>query len=161
MRKSRLKTLISLQKSLERDEVLIVSAGLDMKERCISSIMTPLSKTYTLGSDTPLDTTLRHELWASGFNQIPVHAPGDVTKLIGVLSTKDLIIDNIGGLRMVKDLNLAPLPVVSPELNCLEMLKFFRAEKKRMVLVTECGAVNGRALGIITRSNLTENLIKG
>jgi metal transporter CNNM len=160
LRKSRLKTLISLQKSLESDEVILVSAALDLKEQWVSSIMTPISHTFMLGGDVLLNDLVRHDVWASGYNQIPVHAPGDATKFIGVLSTKDLIIDQVEERQAVKELNLAPLPVMSPDLNCLEILEFFRGGKKQMVLVTECGTVNGRALGIITRSSVIENLIK-
>jgi len=158
--KNRLKALISLQKCLTIDEVAIVSAALNLRESWISSVMTPLAHTFTLGGDAQLNDLLRHKIWASGYNQIPVHAPGDATKFLGVLSTKDLILYPAREGQMVQDLNLAPLPVVSPDLNCLDMLKFSRGEKRQMLLVTECGTVNGRVLGIITRNNIIENLIE-
>jgi metal transporter CNNM len=157
--KRRLKTLISLQKSLSEEEVTIVSAALDLKETQVSSIMTPLSHIFALGSEVQLNDLLRHKLWASGFNQIPVHAPGDPTKFVGVVFAKDLIINESGQIATVKEMNIAHLPVVSPDLSCLDMLKFFRSGMSRMVLVTECGTNGGRAIGIITIRNVIENLI--
>jgi metal transporter CNNM len=96
---------------------------------------------------------------ASRYNCIPVHAPGNATKFIGVLLVKELIINAFEGAATIRELNLAHLPVIAPELSCLDILNFFRGRKSHVVLVTECGTSKGQAIGILTLEDITQKLI--
>lgn len=59
-KKSGLKTLVTLHRTmgverLNQDEVTIIGAVLDLKEKPVSSIMTPMDRVYTMSADTILD----------------------------------------------------------------------------------------------------------
>jgi len=60
----------------------------------------------------------------------------------------------------VKQLNLTHLPVVASDISCLDVLRFFRSGKSEMVMVTDCGTSNGRAVGILPHSDIIEILMR-
>lgn len=59
---------------LNDDEVTIISAVLDLKDKPVASIMTPMDDVYTMSADRILDEPTIEEILHSGFNRIPIHA---------------------------------------------------------------------------------------
>jgi len=62
-----LKTFVSLHKhdgieSLNEDEVTIIGAVLELSEKPVSAVMTPMADVYTLSADHILDEKTIHEV---------------------------------------------------------------------------------------------------
>lgn len=80
-KKAGLKTLVSLHRTLgtERlndDEVTIITAVLDLKEKPVGDIMTPLKDVYVMSADQIMDVKTMNEIMSKGYSRIPIHAPG-------------------------------------------------------------------------------------
>lgn len=91
-----LKTLVGLHKTmgverLNDDEVTIISAVLDLKDKPVALIMTPMENVFTMSADTCLDEPTVEEILRSGFNRIPIHSPDEPTNFIGMLLVRTLI----------------------------------------------------------------------
>lgn len=72
--------------ALTDDEVQIVSAVLDLSDKTIGSIMTPIEDVYTLSLDDLLTEAKVQEIVAEGHSRIPVHTPGKPNEFVGMLS---------------------------------------------------------------------------
>ncbi|POG60351.1 hypothetical protein GLOIN_2v1714378 [Rhizophagus irregularis DAOM 181602=DAOM 197198] len=163
-RKSELKTFVSLHKnggieSLNEDEVQIIGAVLDLREKYVSVIMTPLEDVYTLRADEVLNQELVDEILSRGYSRIPVYEPPNPTNFIGMLLVKNLITYDPEDAWMVKDFSLSSLPETHPLTSCLDILKFFQEGRSHMVLVSDDPGGEGGAIGILTLEDVIEELI--
>lgn len=166
-KKAGLKTLVTLHKTLgpspsdrlNQDEVTIISAVLDLKDKPVGSIMTPIKDVFTMSSDTVLDESTMHRILSAGYSRIPIHAPGEPTNFIGMLLVKILITYDPEDAKKVKEFPLATLPETSPETSCLDIVNFFQEGKSHMVLVSDTPAQNSGALGVVTLEDVIEELI--
>ncbi|CAG8486522.1 11194_t:CDS:2 [Ambispora leptoticha] len=168
-RKSELKTFVSLHKnggieSLNEDEVTIISAVLELREKPVSAVMTPLADVYTLSAHHVLDQKTVDEILTAGYSRIPIYEPPNPTNFIGMLLVKKLIsYDPEDALPVntlpVNGITLSSLPETAPETSCLDILNFFQEGRSHMVLVTENPGGEGGALGVITLEDVIEELI--
>ncbi|KAK6526069.1 cell agglutination protein Mam3 [Arthrobotrys megalospora] len=166
-KKAGLKTLVTLHKTLgehpaerlNQDEVTIITAVLDLKEKPVGSVMTPMEDVFTMSADTILDEKTMDKILSKGYSRIPIHAPGEPTNFVGMLLVKILITyDPEDGMK-VADFPLATLPETAPETSCLDIVNFFQEGKSHMVLVSESPGENYGALGVITLEDVIEELI--
>ncbi|KAK6343653.1 cell agglutination protein Mam3 [Orbilia blumenaviensis] len=166
-KKAGLKTLVTLHKTLgehpaerlNQDEVTIITAVLDLKEKPVGSVMTPMEDVFTMSADTVLDEKTMDKILSKGYSRIPIHAPGEPTNFVGMLLVKILITyDPEDGMK-VADFPLATLPETAPETSCLDIVNFFQEGKSHMVLVSESPGENYGALGVITLEDVIEELI--
>jgi len=138
-KKSGLKTLVTLHKTigehpaerLNQDEVTIISAVLDLKDKPVGSIMTPMGDVFTMDSETVLDEDTMDRILSEGYSRIPIHAPGEPTNFVGMLLVKILITYDPEDAMKVKDFPLATLPETAPETSCLDIVNFFQEGKVR------------------------------
>ncbi|CAI2187125.1 18388_t:CDS:2 [Funneliformis geosporum] len=164
-RKSELKTFVSLHKnggieSLNEDEVQIIGAVLDLREKPVSAIMTPLEDAFTLSADKVLDEQTVDEILSRGYSRIPVYEPPNPTNFIGMLLVKKLITYDPEDAWSVRDFSLSSLPETNPFTSCLDILKFFQEGRSHMALVSEDpGGNEGGALGVVTLEDVIEELI--
>lgn len=163
-KKSGLKTLVTLHQSmgverLNNDEVTIISAVLDLKEKNVHEIMTPLKNVYTMSSDRILDEKCVEEIFNSGFSRIPIHLPGEPTNFIGMLLVRVLISYDPEDALPVSSFPLATLPETPPETSCLNILNYFQEGKSHMVVVSENPGDSEGALGVLTLEDVIEELI--
>lgn len=91
-----LKTLVGLHgtmgvERLNDDEVTIISAVLDLKDKPVALIMTPMEDVFTMSANRILDEPTIEEILHSGFNRIPIHSPDEPTNFIGMLLVRTLI----------------------------------------------------------------------
>lgn len=136
-KKAGLKTLVTLHKTLgpspserlNQDEVTIISAVLDLKDKPVGSIMTPIGDVFTMSSDNVLDEKTMNEILSQGYSRIPIHAPGDPYNFVGMLLVKILITYDPEDAMKVKDFPLATLPETAPETSCLDIVNFFQEGK--------------------------------
>ncbi|KAE8555990.1 hypothetical protein EYB25_000689 [Talaromyces marneffei] len=165
-KKAGLKTLVTLHKSLgaageqlNSDEVTIISACLDLKEKAVGTIMTPMEDVFTMSADTVLDEAMMDLILSQGYSRIPIHATDNERNFVGMLLVKMLITYDPEDCKMVRDFALATLPETRPETSCLDIVNFFQEGKSHMVLVSDYPGEDHGALGVVTLEDVIEELI--
>lgn len=165
-KKAGLKTLVQLHKTLgttgERlmdDEVTIINSVLDLKDKSIGDIMTPMGDVFTMSADTVLDERMMDTLLSQGYSRIPVYAPENSRDFIGMLLVKILITYDPEDCLRVRDFALATLPETAPVTSCLDIINYFQEGKSHMVLVSDCPGSSEGALGVVTLEDVIEELI--
>lgn len=165
-KKAGLKTLVTLHRTLgeapeqlNADEVTIISAVLDLKEKSVGTIMTPMEDVFTMSADTVLDEQTMDLILSQGYSRIPIHAPDNPINFVGMLLVKMLITYDPEDCKRVRDFALATLPETRPETSCLDIVNFFQEGKSHMVLVSEYPGEDHGALGVVTLEDVIEELI--
>ncbi|CUM67109.1 uncharacterized protein PRCAT00004798001 [Priceomyces carsonii] len=163
-KKSGLKTLVTLHKTmgverLNQDEVTIISAVLDLKEKPVSHIMTPMDRVYTMSADAILDEKTVEEIFNAGFSRIPIHLPKEPLNFIGMLLVRVLISYDPEDALPVASFPLATLPETGTDTSCLNILNYFQEGKSHMVVVSEHPGEPTGALGVLTLEDVIEELI--
>lgn len=159
-----LKTLVTLHKTmgverLSDDEVTIISAVLDLKDKLVAAVMTPIEDVYTLSSDRILDEPTIEEILHAGFNRIPIHAPGEPTNFIGMLLVRTLITYDPEDAFVISSFPLATLPETGPDTSCLNILNYFQEGKSHMIVVSNTPGAPTGAIGVLTLEDVIEELI--
>ncbi|ODV76893.1 DUF21-domain-containing protein [Suhomyces tanzawaensis NRRL Y-17324] len=163
-KKSGLKTLVTLHKTmgverLNQDEVTIISAVLDLKEKPVSHIMTPIDRVYTMSADTILDEKTVEEIFNAGFSRIPIHLPNEPLNFIGMLLVRVLISYDPEDALPVASFPLATLPETGLNTSCLNILNYFQEGKSHMIVVSETPGGASGAIGVLTLEDVIEELI--
>lgn len=163
-KKAGLKTLVTLHKNmgverLNEDEVTIISAVLDLKEKSVGSIMTPMEDVFVMSSDRILDEKTIEEILHTGFNRIPIHAPGEPENFIGMLLVRILITYDPEDALPISSFPLATLPETGPDTSCLNILNYFQEGKSHMVIVSQNPGDSTGAMGVLTLEDVIEELI--
>ncbi|PGH29048.1 hypothetical protein GX50_08206 [[Emmonsia] crescens] len=165
-KKAGLKTLVTLHKNLGKageqlnsDEVTIISAVLDLKDKSVGSIMIPMEDVFTMSVDTVLDEKMMDLILSQGYSRIPIHAPEEPHNFVGMLLVKMLITYDPEDCKLVRDFALATLPETRAETSCLDIVNFFQEGKSHMVLVSEYPGEDHGALGVVTLEDVIEELI--
>ncbi|KAK7204049.1 hypothetical protein BZA70DRAFT_199489 [Myxozyma melibiosi] len=163
-RKAQLKSLVSLHRSmgserLNRDEVTIISAVLDLNEKPVGTIMTPIQDVYTMSADRILDEAAVEEILKAGYSRIPIHTPDEPYNFIGMLLVRILISYDPEDAQPVSSFPLATLPETRPDTTCLNVLNYFQEGKSHMMLVSDAPGEAYGALGVLTLEDVIEELI--
>ncbi|POR38469.1 Protein MAM3 [Tolypocladium paradoxum] len=165
-KKSGLKTLVTLHKSLgelserlNQDEVTIITAVLDLKDKPVSEVMTPMDDVFTLAEDHVLDDKTMDNILSSGYSRIPIYRAGNPTDFVGMLLVKTLITYDPEDRIPVRDVQLGAIVETRPETSCLDIINFFQEGKSHMVLVSEYPGSDRGALGVVTLEDVIEELI--
>lgn len=166
-KKSGLKTLVTLHKTLgsspterlNQDEVTIISAVLDLKDKAVGDIMTPMDDVFTMSADTVLDEHTMNIILSAGYSRIPIYEPGNEHNFVGMLLVKILITYDPEDCKKVSEFALATLPETRPETSCLDIVNFFQEGKSHMVLVSEYPGEDYGAIGVVTLEDVIEELI--
>ena len=163
-KKAGLKTLVSLHgtfgiERLNEDEVTIISAVLDLKDKPVGAIMTPINDVFTMSADRIMNEETMDEILNEGYSRIPIHAPGKPTDFYGMLLVKILITYDPEDGRPVSSFPLATLPETKPSTSCLDILNFFQEGRSHMVLVSSQPGEDYGALGVLTLEDVIEELI--
>lgn len=166
-KKAGLKTLVQLHKTLgtapgERlmeDEVTIINSVLDLKEKPVGDIMTPMQDVFTMSADTILDERMMDIILSQGYSRIPIYAPDNNRNFIGMLLVKILITYDPEDAKRVRDFSLATLPETAPHTSCLDIINFFQEGKSHMVLVSDFPGQDRGAMGVVTLEDVIEELI--
>jgi metal transporter CNNM len=159
-----LKTLVGLHKTmgverLSEDEVTIISAVLDLKDKPVALVMTPIEDVFTMSSDRILDEETIEEILHTGFNRIPIHVPGEPTNFVGMLLVRTLITYDPEDSFPISSFPLATLPETRPDTSCLNILNYFQEGKSHMVVVSKTPGEPEGALGVLTLEDVIEELI--
>ena len=156
--KASLKTLVGLHHNvLRQDEMNIISSTLEMNEKPVSSIMTPLANVFSLSSDVVLSPVMKEKIWNCGYSRIPIHSAGDSLHWLGFLQVKSLGLTELGSEVNLDQLKISHLPAVAKDTTCLDMLHLFQQGNFQMVLLVE----KGEAVGILTMDDIMKELVGG
>ncbi|ORZ23036.1 hypothetical protein BCR42DRAFT_403830 [Absidia repens] len=164
-KKAGLKTLVSLHRSenatdgLTEDEVHIIGSVLDLRDKPVSKVMTPIQDVFTLTMDDILDKETVDKILFHGYSRIPICAPEDQSNFFGMLLVKQLITYDVEDALPVRCFNLGILPETSPDTSCLDILNFFQEGKSHLALLSSNPGGVGGALGVITLEDVIEELI--
>jgi metal transporter CNNM len=149
----------SLSERLNQDEVTIIGAVLDLKDKPVRSVMTPIEDVSVMPTDAILDEETMDLILSAGFSRIPIHAPKNLLKVVGMLLVKTLITYDPEYAKRVYDFALATFPETRSETSCLDILNYFQEGKPHMVLVSEALGEDRGALGVVTLEDVIEDLI--
>ncbi|KAI8349086.1 hypothetical protein B0O80DRAFT_169631 [Mortierella sp. GBAus27b] len=163
-RRTELKTLVSLHQvdgigELTDDEVTIIASVLDLKEKSVEKIMTPLEDVFTLSEDAILDETLMEEIVSAGYSRIPIYRHDDTNNFIGMLLVKRLITYDPEDSIPVRQFTINTLPEVPPNTSCLDILNFFQEGRSHMAMVMSEAGGFGEPVGVITLEDVIEELL--
>ncbi|KAH7051068.1 hypothetical protein B0J12DRAFT_77322 [Macrophomina phaseolina] len=153
------KTLGLAEERLNQDEVTIIGAVLDLKDKPVGSIMTPVSDVFTMSADTVLDEETVSNILSAGYSRIPIHNPDNSRDFVGMLLVKLLITYDPEDCKRVCDFTLATLPETRAETSCLDIINFFQEGKSHMVLISNFPGEPFGALGVVTLEDVVEELI--
>jgi CBS domain containing-hemolysin-like protein len=163
-RRTELKTLVSLHQmdgigELTDDEVTIIASVLDLKEKSVSQIMTPLEDVFTLSEDEILDERMMEQIVSAGYSRIPIYRYDNPYNFIGMLLVKRLITYDPEDHIAVREFPINSLPEVPPNTSCLDILNFFQEGRSHMAMVTSEPGGFGDPVGVITLEDVIEELI--
>ncbi|KAF9582052.1 hypothetical protein BGW38_000722 [Lunasporangiospora selenospora] len=163
-RRTELKTLVSLHQvdgigELTDDEVTIIASVLDLKDKPVSKVMTPLEDVFTLSEDAILDEKLMEEIVNAGYSRIPIYRHDDPSNFIGMLLVKRLITYDPEDHIPVRQFTINSLPEAAPNTSCLDILNFFQEGRSHMAIVTSEPGGFGVPVGVITLEDVIEELL--
>ncbi|KAJ9478957.1 Protein MAM3 [Pseudozyma hubeiensis] len=163
-RKAELKTFVSLHQQigtehLHEDEVTIIRAVLELNDKTVRDVMTPIEDVYIMSSDTILDEEGVAKLVRSGYSRVPIHEPGKKDAIVGMLLVKNLIQYDPEDALAVSSFHLTPLPEASCDLTLLDCLNYFQQGRSHMILVSTHPGESRGALGVVTLEDVIEEMI--
>ncbi|SJX62310.1 related to MAM3-Protein required for normal mitochondrial morphology [Sporisorium reilianum f. sp. reilianum] len=163
-RKAELKTFVSLHQQigtehLHEDEVTIIRAVLELNDKTVRDVMTPIEDVFIMSSDTILDEEGVAKLVRSGYSRVPIHEPGKKDAIVGMLLVKNLIQYDPEDAQAVSSFHLTPLPEASCDLTLLDCLNYFQQGRSHMILVSTHPGESCGALGVVTLEDVIEEMI--
>jgi predicted tellurium resistance membrane protein TerC len=132
--------------STERE---MVGGVLTLRERPVSSIMTPRSDVVWLDLDDPDPLATVRE---SPHRELPV-GRGSIDKVEGVARKEDVLALCVDGKPIELESVLRPAPIVRPRATLLDALKQFKRHAAELAIVVD---EQGRFAGVVTRTDLLE-----
>ncbi|KIY67221.1 DUF21-domain-containing protein [Cylindrobasidium torrendii FP15055 ss-10] len=162
-KKAELKSFLQFHRTgeepLRDDEINILNGVLELNNKKVEDIMTPLEDVVTLSSDDILDHKLIDFLLTSGYSRFPVHEPGKPLAFVGLLLVKRLLTyDPALGLPVSK-IPLSILPEANPRINCFQALDYFQTGRAHLLLISKTPGIAGGAIGVITLEDIIEEII--
>ncbi|KAG1768045.1 hypothetical protein EV702DRAFT_1145483 [Suillus placidus] len=147
------------QEPLRDDEIGILNGVLELSNKNVETIMTPICDVVMLSSDTILDHSTIDAILASGYSRFPVYKPGNPLAFEGLLLIKKLLMyDPAQGLP-VSHFPLSILPEALPSINCFQALDYFQTGRAHLLLISRTPGSSGGGIGIITLEDVIEEII--
>jgi len=140
---------------LDNDEVEIIRGALQLSEKRVDDILTPIKNVYWLEPDTPLSPEKIDEIKAIGRSRLPVFN-SKLTRCYGVLLMKDLVdIDFDDNDYVVDDLPLYPVQLVGSRTALDTMLRKFISTSSHLIPIER----DDEIIGIVTIEDLIEEIV--
>ena len=154
--------LTSDETDINADEINILTGTLELQDKQVADIMTPLTDCYMLSINTILDYHTIHEIRTKGYSRVPVY-DGERVNIVFILIVKDLLFvdpDDEKSLREVfRGHYKNPFMQVSIDKPLHEMLNEFRTGNGgHMAIIKDYGTV--KSVGIITLKDIIEELMQ-
>lgn len=140
-KRSELKELVNIHSDanhkggiLTVDETTVIKGALELKEKSVEKITTPLSKVFMLPITGQMDEKTMDEILQNGHSRIPVYRNGR-QDVIGLLLVKRLIKLNPQNPTPISELPLVEIPSVNNDAQLWDLLNMFQLGKSHMALV--------------------------
>jgi len=145
----------SKNSELDNDEVEIIKGALQLSEKQVSDIMTPIKKTFYLQNTAKIDGKMIDILKASGHSRIPIMNKLG-TRCYGILLMKDLVdIDFDTKPVPVSDFRLHPTKPVGSRTALDTLFRRFIGARAHLLPVV----ASRKIVGIVTIEDLVEEII--
>ncbi|TFK81680.1 DUF21-domain-containing protein [Polyporus arcularius HHB13444] len=162
-KKAELKSFLAFHRQgeepLRDDEISILNGVLELNNKKVEQIMTPMEDVVTISADRILDHETVDWLLRSGYSRIPVHKPGHPLTFIGILLVKMLSVYDPASAIPVSEFPLSLLPEAPPTINCFQALDYFQTGRAHLLLLSRTPGVEGGAIGVITLEDIIEEII--
>ncbi|KAI8983294.1 DUF21-domain-containing protein [Trametes punicea] len=162
-KKAELKSFLAFHRQgeepLRDDEISILNGVLELNNKKVEDIMTPMQDVVTLSADRVLDHDTVDSLLRSGYSRIPVHKPGRPLAFIGLLLVKQLSVYDPSSAIPVSEFPLSILPEAPPTINCFQALDYFQTGRAHLLLLSRTPGIEGGAIGVITLEDIIEEMI--
>lgn len=139
---------------LDEDEVEIIRGALQLSEKRVRDITTPIRHTYWLTREDKIDSRKINEIKARGWSRIPVFDERLAT-CYGVLHIKDLLDVDFNGGVAVRELSLYPTEVVGSMTALDTLFRKFITGGVHLIPVEK----DSRVIGIVTIEDLLEEIV--
>ncbi len=140
---------------LDEDEVEIIKGALQLSEKRVSSIMTPIEHVYWLTPQTIIDDKRIDEIKESGRSRIPIFNQAK-TICFGVLLVKQLVdIDFDENPPRVDELQLHPIQAIGSGTALDTMFRKFIGARTHLMPIEK----DDRIVGIVTIEDLIEEIL--
>jgi metal transporter CNNM len=145
----------SKHSELDDDEVEIIKGALELSEKKVIRICTPIKDTFFLTPETLIDRTKIEEIKDNNYSRIPVFNKAK-TESHGLLLMKSLVdIDFDERAYSVAELPLIKLPVVGSQTALDTLFRKFIAAKTHLMAVEK----DDKFIGIVTIEDLIEEIL--
>ncbi|CCL98919.1 uncharacterized protein FIBRA_00926 [Fibroporia radiculosa] len=162
-KKAELKSFLAFHRQgeepLRDDEISILNGVLELNNKHVESIMTPMADVVTISSDKVLDHDTVHYILSSGYSRIPVHRPGRPMAFVGLLLIKKLSVYDPSQCLPVSKFPLSILPEAHPSINCFQALDYFQTGRAHLLLLSNTPGQEGGAIGVVTLEDIIEEII--
>ncbi len=138
--------------NVERTERNILKNILQLKEKCVGDIYTPLSHVIAVSENASIVEALEL-MEKSGFSKLPVYE-GRIDNIVGYVLVSDLISVNDPNLK-VRDV-MRPVVILPEYMNIFNALKEFKKNREQLGIVVD---EFGSTLGIITIEDILEEIV--
>lgn len=143
------------ESELDEDEVEIIKGALQLSEKRVGTIMTPMSHVYWLMPQDVIDSNRIDDIKAMGHSRIPIFNK-QKTICFGVLLVKELLdIDFDDVQPRVDDLHLYPIQAVGAGTALDTMFRKFMTAKTHLMPVEK----DDKIVGIVTIEDLIEEIL--
>ncbi len=143
------------ESELDGDEVEIIRGALQLSEKHVRDIMTPIDRVYSLLLHTTIDDKLIDEIKMTGYSRIPVFNR-DYTICHGVVLIKELVdVDFDDNPPRVDELPLHPVQVVGSMTALDTMFRKFIGAHSHLMPVER----DDKIVGVVTIEDLIEEIV--
>ncbi|KIY43938.1 DUF21-domain-containing protein [Fistulina hepatica ATCC 64428] len=147
------------EEPLQDDEINILNSVLELSNKTVEAIMTPMKDVVTLSADAVLDHDLVDTIVMSGYSRFPVHEPGKPLSFIGLLLIKKLLQYDPSKCLQVSSFPLLILPEARPNVNCFQALDYFQVGRAHLLLISKTPGTPAGAIGVVTLEDIIEEII--
>ena len=141
---------------LEPEEQIRLHRALRLGLRTANQLMVPRSKLAAIDVEMPYDHVLR-AVATSPYSRLPVHR-GSLDNVLGILHTKDVVMDFVNEGRGSVTSLLRPIVRVRDRMPADRLLAFLRERRSQQAIVVD---ENGRVQGLITLEDVLAELLGG
>lgn len=143
------------ESELDDDEIEIIRGALQLSEKHVRDITTPMEMVYSLEPSTRIDANKINEIKAAGRSRIPIFNKAK-TICFGVLLVKDMVdIDFDDDPPLVSELSLHPTETVGSMTALDTMFRKFIASGTHLLPVEQ----GDQIIGIVTIEDLIEEIV--
>ncbi|KAJ7988288.1 hypothetical protein DPEC_G00322020 [Dallia pectoralis] len=152
---------------LVKEELNMIQGALELRNKTVESVMTPLGHCFMIQNDAVLDFNTMSEIMESGYTRIPVFDE-ERSNIVDILYVKDLAFvdpDDCTTLKTITKFYNHPVHFVFHDTRLDSMLEEFKKGKSHLAIVQKVnnegeGDPFYEVLGLVTLEDVIEEIIK-